>query len=220
MPRICTVCAHPEKPAIDALMVKDEPNRRIAARFQLSEAAVRRHRSDHLPATLAEAKDAEAVAHGTNVLEGLKEAIGRVQMLSDACDTWLRDADDPTRYDIGPRAEEIAVTYLEPIGDKLVKRKARLSELLSLALEGRSVMLVETRYADPRELILKSYDRLQGQLELIAKLIGQLDERPVVNLLIAPEWLSVRRVLVETLQPYPEAKAAVAARLVALERGA
>jgi len=53
-------------------------------------------------------------------------------------------------------------------------------------------------------------------VELTAKLVGELDERPVVNVLVAPEWLAVRAELLDVLRGYPEARQAVAARLVAL----
>jgi hypothetical protein len=56
--------------------------------------------------------------------------------------------------------------------------------------------------------------------ELTATLIGELDERPQVNVLLAPEWLQVRAALLEALLPYPEARQAVARRLVALEASA
>jgi hypothetical protein len=59
----------------------------------------------------------------------------------------------------------------------------------------------------------------RGNLELMAKLLHELDERPIINLLIAPEWLTVRAALVEALRPYPDAAAAVASRLIALEAG-
>ncbi len=55
-------------------------------------------------------------------------------------------------------------------------------------------------------------------LELIAKMTGELNERPqTVNLMLAPEWLSVRAALFEALIPYPEALNAVAASLGASE---
>ena len=56
-------------------------------------------------------------------------------------------------------------------------------------------------------------------LELLAKLTNQLDTRPTLNLLVAPEWLTVRAVLLAALAPYPEARMAVAGRLAALEAG-
>lgn len=59
MPRRCTVCAHPERSTIDGAVVHGDSNRRIAARFDLSEAAVRRHAGAHLADDLrvAEADD-------------------------------------------------------------------------------------------------------------------------------------------------------------------
>ncbi len=57
-------------------------------------------------------------------------------------------------------------------------------------------------------------------VELTAKLVGELDERPQVNVLLAPEWLAVRAALLAALRPYPEARVAVAARLAAMEQPA
>ena len=61
------------------------------------------------------------------------------------------------------------------------------------------------------------YANLAGQLrqalELLARLRRELDERPQVAILLAPEWLSVREVVFRALTPYPEARAAVAAAL-------
>src|SRR5687768_3337477 len=62
MPRLCTVCTHPERAAIDAALVSGEPMRGIARRFAVSEDALNRHRRDHIAATLAKAADAESVA--------------------------------------------------------------------------------------------------------------------------------------------------------------
>jgi hypothetical protein len=217
MPRKCSVCTHPQRTAIETAMVDQAEYRDIARQFGLSKDAVARHKESHLPARLAIAKEAQEVANGTDLLQELRTIGERVRLLSDACDRWLRDPDDPERYDIGPRAEEVQVTYLEYVGDKPVRRKKRLSELLSLALDGPSVLLVETKYADPRDLVLKAYDRLQGQLELIAKLIGELDERPQVNVLVNPQWITVRTALLSALAPYPEARSAVATALLAVD---
>lgn len=59
----------------------------------------------------------------------------------------------------------------------------------------------------------------RGCLELLAELTKQLDRRPTMNILLAPEWLAVRSVLLAALHPYPEARAAVASRLLELEAG-
>jgi hypothetical protein len=54
-------------------------------------------------------------------------------------------------------------------------------------------------------------------VELLARLRGELQEAPVINLLVSPEWLTVRAALLAALLPYPEARIAVAERLLALE---
>jgi hypothetical protein len=56
----------------------------------------------------------------------------------------------------------------------------------------------------------------RGNLELLAKLLGELSDQPQVNVLISPEWLQLRAVIVTALEPHPEARGAV---LRALEGG-
>jgi len=65
-------------------------------------------------------------------MEELGRCFQRVTLLFNACDRWLRDADDPARYDIGPRAGDILVTYAEPgPNGKPVRRKEALDRLLA-----------------------------------------------------------------------------------------
>jgi hypothetical protein len=68
MPRRCTVCDHAEREAIDKALLGGESNRRIATQYSLSEAAVRRHKADHLPARLTKAKAAEEVSAADDLL--------------------------------------------------------------------------------------------------------------------------------------------------------
>ncbi len=46
-------------------------------------------------------------------------------------------------------------------------------------------------------------------LELIGKLLGQLKTGNTVNIMYNPEFIQVRQVITEALQPYPEARQAV-----------
>jgi len=224
LPRTCTICSHPEQVEIDkALVAAEEALRTIADRWTVSKTALIRHKTEHLPQRLKAAKAAAETADGLEVMDELRRCLERINLLFDACDRWLRDADDPTRYDIGPRAEELRVTYEEERPDgRTVKRKATLAELLaevngSDRSPARTVTMVETKHADPRELVLKTVARLQPQIELLAKLIGKLDERPQVNILVNPQWIAARTAMMEVLAPYPQARVAVAQRLDQLE---
>jgi hypothetical protein len=158
MPRSCTICEHPNREAMDEALVGGASNRSLASLYDVSEAAVRRHKAKHLPAKLVMAQAAEEVAQ--------------------------------------------ADTLLEQVGDL----QERALDILDKAEEAG-----ELRTA------LGAIREARGNLELLAKLLGELDERPVTNILVSAEWVSVRTAMMEALDPYPQARVAVAGRLSELE---
>ena len=73
MPRPCTICQHPERTAIDTALVRGEPARALASRYgTVSRMAFWRHREDHLPAALAQAREAAEVARADDLLTQVK----------------------------------------------------------------------------------------------------------------------------------------------------
>ncbi|MBM3189371.1 MAG: hypothetical protein FJZ90_11695 [Chloroflexi bacterium] len=157
MSRKCSICAHQQRQAIDETLVAGTASlREIASLFAVSQSAVRRHKTRHLPVTLAAAEAAaEAVVRSDDLL-------GKVAQL---------EADAHR-----------------------IKKKAEESQDYRTALQG------------VRELV-----RI---VELLARLRGELDERAQVNILVvSPEWLSLRARILQTLEPYPEARNALAVAL-------
>jgi len=80
-------------------------------------------------------------------------------------------------------------------------------------------ILKEARDQGKPSTALQAIDRIQKQIELQAKLLGELDERPQVNVLISPEWLELRAVIVGALEPHPDARGAVLKALEGPENG-
>ena len=158
MGRPCSVCAHAARATIDQAIVQDTAYRVIARQHGLDHDAVRRHADNHLPVALAQAKEAEEVAHGDDLLAQLRD---------------------------------LQATTL-----RLLTTAERAGKLTAAVL---------------------AVGQARQNIELLAELLNQLDRRPTLNLLIAPEWLTVRAALLTALQPFPEARAAVAERLIALE---
>ena len=78
------------------------------------------------------------------------------------------------------------------------------------SLQERTLAILEAA-EDTGELktALGAIRECRGNLELLAKLLGQLDERPQVNLFLSPEWLELRTTLVYALDAYPEARESV-----------
>ena len=150
MPRRCTVCDHPERHSLDVTLVTGAPYRSVAKRFELSESAVYRHKTEHLPAHLLKAKEVEEAA----------------------------------------RADDL------------------LDQVRSLQTHALDILEHAEKSGDLRTA-LAAISQARGNLELLGKLAGELDERPVVNLNISPEWLELRAVIVGALEPYSVARGAV-----------
>jgi hypothetical protein len=160
MPRRCTVCDHPHRHDIAEALVNGAPYRSVAKRFELSESAVYRHKTEHLPTHLLKAREVEEVAHADDLLEQVRNLQAHA-------------------LDILERAEKV--------GD--------LRTALSAISQAR------------------------GNLELLGKLAGELDERPVVNLNVSSEWLELRTVIVGALDAHPEARGAVVRALEGVGNG-
>jgi len=154
MPRRCTVCDHPERHSIDEALVTGAPYRSVAKRFERSESAVYRHKTEHLPAHLLKAKEVEEAARADDLLDQVRNLQAHA-------------------LDILERAEK----------------------------------------AGDLRTALAAISQARGNLELLGKLAGELDERPVVNLNVSPEWLELRAVMVGALEPYSEARGAVLSAL-------
>lgn len=56
-------------------------------------------------------------------------------------------------------------------------------------------------------------------IELLLEVEGRLARTPTVNIHLSPEWLEVRAVVIQALQPYPEARTAVAGALMQVSSG-
>jgi len=73
MPRTCSICAHEDRAEIESALVGGTPYRKIAERFSLSQAALSRHKSGHLPEKLTKAKDAEEAAEADALLSQIRQ---------------------------------------------------------------------------------------------------------------------------------------------------
>ncbi len=103
---------------------------------------------------------------------------------------------------------------------KEAKTVAQADDLLSQvrAIRGKAKALTEKAEADgDYKTALAGCRELRGCIELMAKLMGELDERPVVNVHLAPQWVEIRTVIVQALQSHPQAAQAVTRALQSLE---
>jgi len=97
---------------------------------------------------------------------------------------------------------------------------AQADDLLSQVqfLQNKALsILKQAEAAGELRTALQAIREARGNLELLAKLLGELQQEGTVNILISPEWLSLRTVILKTLEPYPEARLTLANALQEVE---
>jgi hypothetical protein len=77
-------------------------------------------------------------------------------------------------------------------------------------LQSRTLLILEAAERErEHRTALSAIREARSNLELLAKLLGQLDERPVVNVLVSPQWLELRALIITALDHHPQARESV-----------
>ncbi len=77
--------------------------------------------------------------------------------------------------------------------------------------QNRAIAILEKAEAvDDFRSAISALREARGCTELLAKLAGQLRDAPTINLVLSAEWQAVQANVLTALDPYPEARLAVA----------
>jgi hypothetical protein len=87
MPRTCTVCAHPEREAIDKALLSGGNCRGLSALYRVSEDAILRHKNKHLPAAMVQAQGVAEVTHADNLLDQVRDLQRQAKTIKDKAET-------------------------------------------------------------------------------------------------------------------------------------
>jgi hypothetical protein len=164
MPRACTVCAHPKVGEINLqLAIEANPNRQIASQYGLNEAAVRRHRANHLPKEVVKARQ---------VQEGLNaDAIWKqLQSINITTLNILKDAREKQDHDLAlraiARAEKQAELIMRLLGELDESPKLNVNVALVSTPQWVTIrtMLVQALlpYPEARAAVAKALQDLGG----------------------------------------------------------
>jgi len=87
-------------------------------------------------------------------------------------------------------------------------------------LQGRALnILTAAEATEDFRTALGAIREARACLELLAKLTGELQQEGTINVLVSPEWIELRAVILTTLQPYPGIQAELVRRLSGIEGG-
>lgn len=172
---------HPKKNAIIRALINQESYAKIANDYALSESAVKRYAYGRLRHNAAKAL-AKGQYDGAALLARVEDTIVNVQKMYDACNDWLTDPTDHSRYNLEDRANELQVIYYEYYEDaegneRTVKKKDNLQKLIDDVMgKRREAIEVNSKRTDPRQLILMTAQTLNKQLETLSKIAGVVKE--------------------------------------------
>jgi hypothetical protein len=159
--RPCTVCTHPDAPAINQALVNRRPFRNTAQQFGVSVWAVLRHHDDHLPETLAQAKAAEETAQADDLLEQVRALRSKALALLLKAE---KDGDIKTALS-GIREARACIELLAEMMQRIDRRPTVNLLLAPEWLVTRSALLEALGpYPDARQAVAASLLRLENAL--------------------------------------------------------
>ena len=186
------------------MVIDNVPYKDIAAKFGYSKDTVARYVKDKLKreAAIQRSKNRKKLtADFSRTMEYLQSLNEKV---IEACREWLQKPHS-TKFTLEPRADEISVVYKRRYFDeatesyKEVREEATLQELIRIIedekfgsddskdengeeksslppIEKRKPVTLRWEIADPRKLILDALSEARSQIELIAKVTGELND--------------------------------------------
>ena len=168
----CKICDSKNVAQINGMIRNGATTTIICKTYGLNYRTLKRHIDDHMSQILKEDKKAKDLLVGDSLIKSVERNINCVEKLVAACDDYLTDPDDPTKYFIGARGDDIDVVYREsdPDGDSRT-RKAPLQSLMNaINDDGHYVVLnmsMSQKVADPRELLLKGIKELKDVVKML-----------------------------------------------------
>lgn len=177
----CKVCSHKKVAQINEKIRNGDSIASLSKLYGISRTTLAKHKNECMVKLLAEDKETMDAIVSDSLIKQVNVQIDLVHKLIGACDEWLTDPEDPTKYYLGPRGEEVDIAYQvtdSRTGEiSKVQRKATLQELLQ-AIEGHGYIIrgVKFNHSDPRELLIKAIGKLEGTVKMIHESSRQLIE--------------------------------------------
>ena len=155
---------------------------------------------------IARVRAEEQVRDGETAVKQINKVMVRVQKMYDACHEYLQDPEDPDKYYLGPRGDEIDIAILEyDKDDKPIRKKRSLQTIIDEinGSDGRTVTEWHYKHADPRRLLLETAKVLNTQLELLARISGEL-KNINVSIIGTPVWIQIQQIILDATKEHPE----------------
>ncbi len=162
MPRVCTICTHFDREAIDAAIADRRGSMRAIAReHDVSEDALRRHRDDHLGDVLASAKAAESVR--------ADDVVSRVIRLANTAEAILVRAEEKDDDELRLKALREARPTVELLARLAGRLQSGFTTNVMVNAPGGAVQVVQSNTPQTRLELERDIRLAQARLaEMVA----------------------------------------------------
>ena len=198
---------------IEKDIIDNIPYRVIAQKYGYSEAAISHYKKKHLLKkvnTLQEKKDIKEGAYLYHILE---KYINNVNIIADSCINELRDPDNPDLLDVGTQATDVLITYRDSEGNR---HKKDLQQIIDELNNKVDVLKVRVDRPDRIKTLIQASHAMNKHLSLLADIKGMIGNT-TINIVNQPVFIEFTQHVLKALEPYGEARRAVAEYLRTLD---
>ena len=210
---------HPKRKQIEQELAEGVQISTISSKYNIHRNALIAYKKNRLPERVVKAVERRNITDAQQLFEVILKAVQRMEKLSDACDSFLQDPDDPGEYYMGPRAHEIKVVYLEgetvetARGEKIswTRKTAMLQDLIDrvMGVGLRRLVSISSNDTDPRLLLVKSSDALTKSMETLVNAWKSIDQGRS-SFVGTDSWRKVVDVILKATEDHPEVRRVIA----------
>ena len=207
MSRTYSIHGHPEQAEIEADILSGKSVNSIANNYGLSVSSVRRYKEKVMPERMQKAE----IKSVDDIIDRLNKYMSISAQMHNSLREMLEDPDDPYTLIASPMPEDIKVVYkLTSPDGKTVRKVDTLKNLIDMIQEaGLNVVKIEMCGEDPRKLLLKTQEIIAKQLELFARIKGNVVDTKIEVRAVTGTAADIVEKIKTALAPFPGALDAV-----------
>jgi len=200
---------HPKKDKIIKDIIAGKGIRAIETKYGVPRSSVEYYLKQRLYPQAVEAQVARGLKNGEFVLSEVDAIMIKMKKLYDACDEYLTDPADSTKYSLLPRAWEQEIRYLDysmttDKDQKPMQKTMQLQQLIDMMHDRQmEIVHIKNTFQDPRKVITETANVLTKQLELMARIQGTIKDVSI-SIINNPAWVQVQAIILNVAEKFPD----------------
>ncbi len=201
---------HPKRKIIEQELAEGLPIRAISKKYNISRQALDGYKRNRLPKKLIKSVERQDLTDAQHLFQVILKACQRMEKLSDACDEYLQDPDDVTKYFLGEHEQEIMV-----VGERVDEKgkRFRVKKPLSVIMrelegQGYEIERFKSNITDPRMLLVRTSEALTKQMETLVNAWRAIDQGQS-SFIGTQAWQEVVNIILKSTEQHPEVRRAI-----------